>query len=341
MKKVLIFILLFISTTSVICQQRKDTIYLLNGSKIVGEIDKIQLGVISFDPDDANDITVQLPKLKNIAAVRTVFRIETVNNKVYYGRLLPYSVDRYALLVEAADTILIDIQEISLLYPFKNSFLKRFAGSLGGGLTYTRTNDLGQINFNGKLNYTSKRDEISLSTSGIYSITDTTFTRDREDIFLKNNFYIDNKWFLTLLASYQRNQELGLLRRFQEGLGAGNKFITTKHVYSWARSGMVLNQEKNIEGVSTGTLAELFTQLEFHFFRFTKPEVNFVLADAFYYSLSQSGRFRDDGEMDLYWEIFKDFKLDLTYYMSFDSKPPGLESRTYDFGIVFGLSFSF
>jgi len=341
MKKLLLITLIFCLINKVFSQAKKDTIYFLNGSKMVGEIDKIQLGVMSFDPEDANDITVQLQKLKNIAAVRTIFRIETINHKVYFGKLYPYSTARYAMLIEESDTVIIDIQEITHLYPFKNSFLKRFSGSAGAGFTYTRSSDFGQINFNGKLNYVSKKDEINFSASGIYSITDTTFSRDREDIGIKNNFYIGPKWFLTVLASYQRNQELGLQRRFQEGFGAGNKFITTRHLYSWARSGMVLNQEKNIENVSTGTLTELFAQVEFHFFRFTKPEVNFVLADAFYYSLSQTGRIRDDGEVDLYWEIFKDFKLDLTYYISFDSKPPGMESRTYDFSIVFGLSFSF
>jgi hypothetical protein len=209
------------------------------------------------------------------------------------------------------------------------------------GFTYTRSSDFGQLNFNAKLNYTSKKVEITLSTSGIYSLTDSTFSRDREEIFLKNNYFFSPTWFGTFFVGYQKNLELGLDRRFQEGLGIGNKYITSKHVYAWARSGLVLNQEKNTENVSSGTLTEAFAQLEFNFFRFTKPEVNFVLSDGFYYSLSESGRVRNDGEADLYWEIVRKLKLDLTFYTNYDSKPPGAESRTFDFGIVFGLNFTF
>ena len=121
----------------------------------------------------------------------------------------------------------------------------------------------------------------------------------------------------------------------------GNKYLTTKHVYGWARSGFVFNQERNIENFSTGTLTELFGQVQFNFFRFTKPEINFFVSETFYYSLSQAGRFRNDGETDLNWEIIKDFDLNFTFYNNYDSKPATEGSRKFDFGIVFGLSYSF
>jgi hypothetical protein len=233
------------------------------------------------------------------------------------------------------------VQNISVLYPFKNSFFQRFSGNAGIGFTYTRSSDFGQANFNGKLSYLAKQEEITLSTSGIYSLTDSTFSRDREDISLKYNHYFSPTWFGTTILSYQRNLELGLERRFSEGLGAGNKFVTTQHVYAWARSGLVLNQERNTENETTGTLSELFGQVEFNYFKFTKPQVNLVLTENFYYSLSQAGRVRNDSEIDLFWEIVKDLKLDITFYYNFDSQPPGAESNKFDYGIIFGLTYTF
>ena len=55
----------------------KDTIFLTNGSLVIGKVLKVKLGVISFDPDDANDITVQMRKLKTIGATTRIFRVET------------------------------------------------------------------------------------------------------------------------------------------------------------------------------------------------------------------------------------------------------------------------
>jgi len=341
MRNIILFFVLLCKLSEAFSQNKKDTLFFNNGTKIIGEIKKIKVGVATFDPDDANDITVQLPKLKAIAATRTVFRIETTNHKVYFGKLIPANRDQYVLVAAGRDTSELYIQDISILYPFKKSFVQRFSGSVGLGFSYTRSSDFGQLNFNGKLNYTSKKEELALSTSGIYTLTDSTFSRDREDISLKNNFYFSPTWFATLSVGYQKNLELGLERRFQEGLGIGNKYITSKHVYAWARTGFVLNQEKSVENVSSGTLAEMSAQIEFNFFRFTKPQVNFVLAESFFYSLSQSGRIRNDGEADLYWEIIKDLKLDLTFYSNYDSKPPGSESKKTDYGIVFGLNYSF
>ena len=298
------------------------------------------MGVITFDPDDANDVTVQLRKLKSFAAVRTVFRIETTGKKVFFGQLVPHNMNQFVKLI-GSDTAVFHIENITDLYPYNRSIAQRFSGSVGLGFTYTRSSDFGQFNFNGKLNYVARDDEISISTSGIYSITDTSFTRDREDVTTKYNHFFSPTWFATTFLSYQRNLQLGLERRYQEGLGIGNKFLKSKQVYAWGRTGLVFNQEKNIQNVSSGLLTEVFGQIEFNFFRFTKPEINFVLSETFYYGLSQNGRFRNDGETNLNWELIDDLNLNFTFYNNFDSQPPVAESRKFDFGIVFGLNFSF
>jgi hypothetical protein len=239
------------------------------------------------------------------------------------------------------DTSRIYLQNISIMYPYEKSFLQRFSGHIGLGYSYTRSSNFGRVNFDGNVNYTSRKEEISLSASAIYTMSDSSFTRDNENFSFKNNYYFSPTWFATGFLAYQRNLELGLERRFQEGFGGGNKFVTSQNVYAWARSGLVFNQEKNTEGTTTGTLKEIFGQVQFNFFRFTKPEINLDIAQTLYYSLSQSGRFRTDGEADLNWEIINDLNLNLGFYNNFDSKPPAADSKQFDFGITFGLSYSF
>lgn len=322
-------------------QDLKDTIYFLNGTRVIGKIKSIKLGVLTFDPDDANDITVQLRKLRAIAAVRQIFRIETVHNLVYFGKMRPHQDAGYAVIYTAADTVNLQIEEISVLYPFKDDFLQRFSGLASAGFNFTKSSGFGRLNFDGTLNYKSKKQEITLSASGIYTISDSAFSRDREDLSLKYNHYFTPTWFGTLILKYQRNLELGLDRRYQEGAGAGNKFITGRHVYAWTRLGVVINQELNTEGVNSGALTEISGQFEFDFFRFTKPEVRCTIAQAFYYSLSQNGRFRNDGQTDLNWEIVKDLRFTLTLYNNLDTQPPTEGAPKLDYGIVVGFSYLF
>ena len=334
----LVFMMLGIYSNS---QKLKDTLYFKNGSMVVGELKKIKMGVVTFDPDDANNITVQLRKIKAITANSDIFRVETIHKGVFFGFLRPDSIPDNVKVILGLQEGSFEIEEIFNLYPFSNKFGQRFNGSVGAGYSYSRSSGFGKINFDGTLNYNSKNHELKLATSGIYSQTDTGFTREREEINVKDNFYFSPRSFATALILYQRNLELGLGRRYQEGAGIGNKFVTTKSVYVWGRTGIVFNQEKSIENVYSGNLAEWYAQLQFNFFRFTKPEINLDFTQSFYYGLTDRGRVRNDGETNLSWEIIDDFKLNLNLYNNYDSKPPVKGNSNFDYGIVIGFQYTF
>ena len=270
----------------------------------------------------------------------TFFALRLSGQAIYYGKLIPSDQKGYVQFVSGSDTTVFPVLDISIMSPSSNAFFHRFSGNVGLGYNYTRSSGFGRLNYDGALNYISPKDEVFLTVSAIYKMTDTSFSRDNESFVLKNNYYFTPTWFATVFFNYQRNLELGLQRRYQEGLGAGNKFITTKNVYTWARTGFVFNQEKSTEQVTTGTLTELFGQLEFNFFRFTKPKINLLMAQSIYYSLSQN-RFRNDGDSRVSWEVVKNFKLSLEFYNNYDSKPPTEGSSKFDYGILFNVSYFF
>jgi hypothetical protein len=326
---------------NLLSQVIKDTISFRNGSIIIGEVKMIRLGVITFDPDDANDITVQLIKLKTISASAVIFRVETTADHVYYGRLFPSIKPGFVNIINARDTVQQELEKISKLYPFKDAFLERFSGNASLGYTYTRSSNFGRVNFDLNAQYVTRKDEISFGAAGIYSLSDTTFSRDQEDVNFKYNYYLGPSWFLTAFISYQRNLELGISRRYQQGAGVGNKFITTQHIYGWLRTGVAINQQTSTDNVKSGTLTELFGQVQFNFFRFTIPKISFDFSQTFYYSLSQNDRIRNSGQTNLSWELISDFNLNLGFYNNYDSKPPASAASTFDFGIIFGVSYKF
>jgi hypothetical protein len=321
-------------------QKLRDTLFLKDGSIFVGKIKNIKLGIVTFDPDETIDVTVQLRKVKTVVATSAVFRIETVDEHVYFGKLNSSVENGYARLAEDS-TIVLYLENISILYRSHNAFAHRFSGNISLGYSYTKSSNFGRLNYDTKFNYRAQKEELSLSVSGLYDMTDTSFSRNREDIFLKGNYYVSPSWFLTGILGYQRNLELSLLKRYQEGLGGGNKFITSRHVYAWTRAGVVLNQETSIEEVSSGTLAEAFAQVELNFFRFYKPKINLVTTQSIYYGLSQTDRFRNDGITTISWEVVRNFYLNLTFNNNYDSKPPVEGGHNFDFSVVFGITYTF
>jgi hypothetical protein len=342
MKKTpLMLLFLFFAADCIFAQQKKDTIFFNNGTIVVGKLKKIKVGVVTFDPDDANDITVQLRKLKAIHAQREIYRVESTHKEVFFGILMPDSLPGYDRIVNPVEQNRIGLEEIISLYPYSDRFIQRFAGNIGLGYNYTRSSGFGRLNFDAALYYNSKQQEFSAVVSTIYSVTDSAFTRDREDVSIKDNYYFSPTSFATAFLAYQRNLELGINRRYQQGLGIGNKFITSKVAYAWARSGLVFNQEKSTEGETTGTLTEFFAQLQFNLFKFTKPEIKFDITQTFYAGITEKGRIRSDGVTNLSWEILKDLRLTLQLYNNYDSKPPVSASSNIDYGIVFGISYVF
>lgn len=338
MKWPLLIILILISI-SVFAQDRKDTIFFNNGTMVIGKLKKIRMGVVTFDPDDANDITVQLRKVRGLSAIREIYRVETIDRQVLYGIISPDTVPQFVKIGFGANEEIYHVEEIAGLYPFSNDFKQNFSGSIGLGYNYTRSSSFGRVNFDAAVNYVSKRHEASFTLSGIYSQTDSGFTRDREDLNIRDNYYFSSTSFITPFYVYQRNLEVGIDSRHQLGFGAGNKFITNKKMFAWARGGFVVNQEKSTEGTYSGLLTEAFAQTQFNLFKFTKPEVKLNFTQTVYLGLTDAGRVRTDGQIDLSWEIITDFKLSLQFYNNYDSRPPSAGVSNVDYGIVFGLKY--
>ena len=105
MKKLICLLLLGFISGNLISQTLKDTLFFKNGTMILGEIKSIKLGVLSFDPDDANDITVELRNLRTITAPGVIFRIETTDDHVLYGKLFPSAKPGYVTIMGEKDTV--------------------------------------------------------------------------------------------------------------------------------------------------------------------------------------------------------------------------------------------
>ncbi|PZF70973.1 DUF481 domain-containing protein [Taibaiella soli] len=342
MKKLLIFFLVILLFSKVSAQTLiRDTLFFKNGTMVIGKMKTVKLGLVKFDIDNIILASIQLRNIRTMTAVTKIFRVETIRHDVYYGNIYPSRKEGEVIVVSGGDSIAVAVVEISVLYAYRDAFMQRFSGNLSLGFNYTKSSSVGNVNYDNKLFYTARKQELGFAFAGNYSITDTLFNRDREDWSLKFNHYFSPVWFGTILGAYQRNLELSMLRRIQEGLGAGEKFLTKKSLYAWYRGGMVLNQETNTDNETSGTLAEVFMQFEFNFFRFIKPKISLTIAQTVYYNLSELGRFRNDGTVTLSYEAIKDLKFTLNFYNNYDSKPPVEGSQTFDYGATYGITYKF
>lgn len=341
MKNRLFFCFFLLFSLAASAQKERDTLFLNNGSMIVGELDFIKLGVAQFDPDDANDVSVQVRKIKSIDGGRRAYRIETINHITLYGKIAPSGLDGIITVYNQFDSTQILLLNIYRLLPVEEKWLKKIDGSFSLGYSYTKSSELGRLNSDLSMRYLSRTTEHNITGSLIYSIEDTAWMRDREDLSYRFNWYFGNTWFSQLGITYQRNQELGIDRRYQQALGIGNRLVMKQRMRLFAIASMVVNQEQSVEVTTPDNLYEASLRIQFDVYKFEKPKTTIALSQTAYYGLTQPGRIRDEGSTDISIELYKDFYLKLNFYVSYDSEPPASPDAKVDYGTVIGISVLF
>ena len=320
--------------------QAKDSIFLYNGQVLLGRVLAASLGIIVIDDVDFRNMQVKMYKIKRLITTQR-FRIETDDKHIYFGTMqASRDPGRVTVKPDGMDSVTMDITSISLIIPVDKGLFMGLDGTISAGFSYTKSSDIGQVNLNASVYNSFRRWEYRLTASENASIDSSEFSRDREDIGLRVAYNLGDTWSLITGFSYQRNLELSLARRYQELLGAGNKVLVSRFVQMLVMSGITFNQEKSTEGETSGLLLEIPAVMRFDFFKYKDPNMQISATTAAYFSVTQKGRLRFEGNFNFSWQLVSDFKLNINPYFNSDNQPPSSGSD-FDYGIVFSLSYRF
>ena len=104
---------------------------------------------------------------------------------------------------------------------------------------------------------------------------------------------------------------------------------------------MVATAENTIEGADNDTNLDGLIAADFAFFRFTTPKTNFRTLLRVWPSITDSGRVRANWDATVGQEVFtSDFSLDLTVYVTYDSRPPVWAAQA-DYGVATSLNYTY
>lgn len=320
--------------------QSKDTIFIYDGQVLIGSIKNAQMGEITIDADNLQILQIKQYKIKTINSTHR-FKIETIRKEVHLGIITSSPKTGWVVIkLDNGDLLEIQMSEINTIISVQKKFFQRLDGNLTAGFSYSKSSDIGQLNFAATTYYTSEKFIYQLSLSTIASIDSSSFSRDREDATISVLYYFKRTWFAAAALSYQRNLELAIARRYQELIGGGTKLLTRQNWQLLAITGLTFNQEKSTSGESESLLLEVPVIVKFDFYKYRKPNLQLSIPQAVYVSLSQKGRIRYDGDMNFSWELAHHFYLTLNPYLNYDSQPPK-GSNNFDYGTAIGITFKF
>jgi len=320
--------------------QVKDTLFFNNGDVLIGELKSISLGRVKFDDDNLDVLSIKSTQVRTINAATHIYRLETLGGDIYYTSLEVGSNGKVQLKVNGiAQEIL--LADIGNLIPLKGKTGALWQGNAALGYSYAKSTGIGQFNSDLNLEYLTRKFDFLLNGSAIINQSDTSVELDNATAGLFNSYLFTPVWEASVFFIYQRNLEQGLKRRYQEGLGGGCNFISTTHMRSKLITGVVFNQEKSVEGVSSPTQVDIPVILNFNFFRFSRPDLTVNIKEDLFVGITKKGRIRQNGQFTITWKIFGDFSINLKFYHNYDNQPPGQNSEKLDYGAIFGLSYKF
>jgi hypothetical protein len=319
----------------------KDTIIMKDGTVLSGELKGLKSGRIEFDIDNISIVKIKFDRIQMVKAITHQYRVETSDRKIYFGYIRRSDSAGILRILTRDSAVQIPLNHIAYMTSYDGSAFSHVRGYVSSGFTYARSSNAGRFNFDASITWQFERVRTDLTGSMFVSQTDTTWVRDRENLNLQSYYLINSYISIGGMFKYQRNYELGLARRFQEGVGVVYNWLNRNNFQVKSVTGLVFNQERSIEGQRFSNQIEIPVTIMAEFFKFSKPNISINTVQSAYISLTDPGRLRWDGDSRISWEIISDLALSINIYHNFDNRPPSGSSRTWDYGTVLGLKYTF
>lgn len=327
--KLIIFCLGFVISWSSYSQ--KDTLVLSNGDKIIGDVKKLDRGILNFGtPYSSGDIKIKWKKVESVKSTKR-FLITGSDGDRYKieGLNLSASADSIPTYNEFGFHRTDDIVFIKLLK--KDRFLSRLNASVAFGYNFTKASSLSQLTAEASLGYTSDYYSLATKFNATRSGQDDVQEIQRTAGELSFNYFLRKEFFLILQSEYLSNSEQKLKLRVTNKLGLGKYIIHNNSMFFAGNLGVAWNNEEYEESVDENRdSGEAFLALEVNFFDFNS--FSLVSGLTAYPSLTEKDRLRADFNMDLRYKLPLDLFLKVGFNYNYDSKP--VEGTSYDDYII-------
>jgi hypothetical protein len=317
---------------------KTDLVFLKNGDRVTGEIKQLNRGILQLKTNDIGTLSVEWEDVDSLNSVYQ-FRIEDAVGGKYFGSIFLHHSGLLEVIHEGTSetTRALNVVEIT---PLEASFWQRLDGSISLGFSYTKASTVGQLNSDFNVRYRTPLRQVILDASNIATSQEGQDTKHREDLSLTYNRLFTGRWFATVAAGAQTNDELGLDLRVLVAPGAGLDLIQSNHNTMTATAGLSGNREWSANGDGIYNL-EAFVGLEQSTFRYDYPKTDITIDATAFPSLNTPGRFRTEIDISASREVVKDLTVVLTFYHSYDSDPLDPDAQKTDYGIVSSLGWTF
>jgi len=320
---------------------QKDTLVMKPLEKVMGEIKKLDEGVISIETDYSDkDFAVEFDKIMYISTIRS-FSIVTTKGGRYYGTMQSKKSDSLKIEIteKTGNVVEVDLKDLVYFQEIEESFWKRLDAELSIGYTLTKANNSEQFSGNADLRYISSKSRYNLYFSLIRNFQEseefTSKISRTNGGFLFRHFIVRD-WFMLVNADLLQSSEQKLDLRSNTKAGVGYYLVKNSKMNLGIAGGMAWAHEEYSEAVSDSkSSAEAFFAVDYKIFNLGDLDLGTKVFA--YPSLTESGRFRTDFNINVKYDFPLDFFIKLSYILNYDNQPAvGASKNDYVFQTTFG-----
>lgn len=321
--KFILFCFGFLFTLAAFSQ--KDTLLLSNGDRIIGEVKKMDRGVLIIKtPYSSSDLKVKWKKVKTINSEES-FLVTATDGRRHKMEGLDTKNPNNIFIKKDYDGY-IDMSDIVLIRPVKDGFVSRLNASISFGYNFTKASNLSQLSVGSTLGYTSDYYSIGATFNSVRSSQDKVEEIQRTLGELSFNYFLKRDNFLIIQSEFLSNSEQKLRLRMTNKLGYGKYFIHSNQMYLAGALGVAWNNERYEEGINEDrNSGEVYGAVEVNLFDFN--DFSLVSGITAYPSLTEKDRVRTDFKIDLKYDLPLDLFIKLGFNYNYDNKP--VEGASY------------
>ena len=318
---------------------KTDVVVLRNGDRLTGEVKQLDRGSLSLKTDDIGTIAIEWDKVVSVTASAS-FEVEDLEGHQYVGSLTAGPSPGELGIVMAEGPRSVALARVVRIYRLGATLWQRLDGSLDAGVSYTSSSELLKIDLAARVILTRRANRFGIDgSSTITQQPDVEDTR-RNNLTLSYGRRYPNRWVGFAQAQVEQNRELGFDLRGSFSAGGGRYLVQDRRQDLLAAMGLRVNRETPLEGEANTNL-EAAATLVLDRFSYDFPTMDVYATLSGFASLTDWGRVRM--ELDARWkrELLKDFALSVRGYESYDSRPVTEGAQRNDYGITFGLAWTF
>ena len=319
---------------------KTDTVVLINGDSVTGEVKLLEFGALSYSTDSMGTVSIDWEEVLSVTSSQAL-QIELVDGTRYFGELAAAEEDFNITVVTATGEHIFGTPQIVRITPIETSekLLERLDGSFSFGVQTQKSSGVTTSNLASDVSYRTRRYLVGLRLNS--SVTDqlTEPTKARQNVNVNYQRFRDNRWFTDFFTGWERNDELGIGARVSAG-GAIGRYLTQTNKSQFSIAGGVQGARTSYTGEDEST-SEAEGRIELRYQRRNLlPESTFRFTSTIYPLLEDLRRYRAESDLSLRREVFEDLFLELAVGFSYISDPPtGATSSDYNATTSLGYSF--